>query len=59
MREVLIVNNLFMFGGCVFQQSAFHAPPVTDLFLYLYEADFIHWVLKNSMHRYIEMMSFH
>jgi hypothetical protein len=43
-----------MFDGCVFQQSAFHAPPVTDLFLYLYEADFIHGVLKNFMHCYID-----
>jgi hypothetical protein len=43
-----------MFGGCVFQQSAFHAPPVTVLFLYLYEADFIHGVLKNFMHRYVD-----
>jgi hypothetical protein len=43
-RETLIVRTLW----------AFHAPPVTVLFLYLYEADFIHGVLKNFMHRYVD-----
>jgi hypothetical protein len=52
MLEFLIDNIFVMFGGRVFQQTvgipmgANRAPLLADLFLYSYEADFIHGLLK-------------
>ena len=52
--EILIDNIFVMFGGRVFQQTVGIpmgtncAPLLTDLFLYLYEADFIQGSLKKN-----------
>jgi hypothetical protein len=50
-----IIDNIFvMFSGRVFQQTGGiqmgtnFAPHLVDLFLYLYEADFIQGLLKKS-----------
>ena len=54
MLEFLIDNIFVMFGGCVFQQTVGipmgtnFARLLTDLFLYLYEADFIQGLLKKN-----------
>jgi hypothetical protein len=54
MLEYLIDNIGVIFGERVFQQTVgMHmgtncAPLLADLFLYLYEADFIHWLLKKN-----------
>jgi hypothetical protein len=54
MLEFLIDNIFVMFGGRVFQQTVdIHmgtncAPLLADLFLYLYEADFIQGLLKKN-----------
>jgi hypothetical protein len=54
MLEFLIDNIFVMFGGRVFQQtvgipmSTNCAPLLADLFLYSYEANFIHGLLKKN-----------
>jgi hypothetical protein len=54
MLEFLIDNIFVMFGGRVFQQTVGIpmgtncAPLLADLFLYLYEADFIQGLLKKN-----------
>jgi hypothetical protein len=54
MLEFLIENICTMLGGRVFQQTiGIHmgtncAPLLADLFLYSYEADFIHGLLKKN-----------
>jgi len=54
MLECLIDSIFAIFGGRVFQQTVgIHmgtkcAPLLTDLFLYLYEADFIQVLLKKT-----------
>ena len=52
---VFLNDNIFaMFGGRVFQQTVdMHmgtncAPLLVDVFVYSYEADFIHGLLKKS-----------
>jgi hypothetical protein len=53
-----------MFGGCVFQQIvgismvANCAPLLTDLFLYSYEADFTHGLLKKNEKKLGRFFSF-
>jgi hypothetical protein len=52
--EFLIDNIFVIFGGCVFQQTVGMpmgtncAPLLADLFLYLYQADFIQGLLKKN-----------
>ena len=54
MLKFLIDNIFVIFGGHVFQQTvSIHmgtncAPLLADLFLYSYEADFIHGLLKKN-----------
>jgi hypothetical protein len=54
MLEFLIDNIFVIFGGRVFQQTVvipmgtICAPLLADLFLYLYEADFIQGLLKKN-----------
>jgi hypothetical protein len=54
MLEFLIDNICAMFGGRVFQQTVDIpmgtncAPLLADLFLYLYEADFIQGLLQKN-----------
>ena len=54
MLEFLIDNIFIMFGGRVFQQTVGipmgtnYVPLLADLFLYSYEADFIHVLLKKN-----------
>jgi hypothetical protein len=54
MLELLIDNIFVIFGGRVFQQTVvipmgtICAPLLADLFLYLYEADFIQGLLKKN-----------
>jgi hypothetical protein len=54
MLEVLIDNIFVMLGGRVFQQTVGIpmgtkcAPLLADLFIYLYEADFIQGLLKKN-----------
>jgi hypothetical protein len=54
MLECLIDNIFVMFDGRVFQQTVgihmgAHCPPLlADLFLYSYETDFIHGLLKKN-----------
>jgi hypothetical protein len=45
--EFLIDNIFVIFGGRVFQQTV-GIPMGTNLFLYLYEAYFIQWLLKQN-----------
>ena len=53
-----------MFGGCVFQQtvgipmSTNCAPLLADLFLYLYEVDFIQGFLKNNKKKLARSFNF-
>jgi hypothetical protein len=54
MPEILIDSICVMFGGCVFQQTVGIpldtncAPLLADVFLYLYQADFIEGFLKRN-----------
>ena len=54
MLDFLIDNIFVMFGGCIFQQivgipmGTNCAPLLVDLFLYLYEADFIQGLLNKN-----------
>ena len=54
MLEFFVIDNIFIFGWRVFQQTVgipmgtSCAPLLADLFPYSYEADFIHGLLKEN-----------
>ena len=64
MLEFLIDTIFAMFGECVFQQtvdipvSTYCAPLLADLFLYLYEADFIQGILKKNQKKLTRSFNF-
>jgi hypothetical protein len=53
-----------MFRGCAFQHivcipmAPNRAPLLVDLYLYLYEADFIHWLLKKTEMKIVRFFDF-
>jgi len=62
---LLLVDNIFVIcGGRVFQQTfGIHmgtscAPPLADLFLYSYEADFIQGLLKKNEKKLARFVNF-
>lgn len=53
-----------MFRGCAFQHivcipmATNRAPLLVDLYLYSYEADFIHWLLKKTEMKIVRFFDF-
>ena len=64
MLEFLIDNIFVIFGGRVFHQTVGIpmdtncAPLLADLFLYSYEADFIHGILKKNENKLARSFNF-